>query len=125
MSTPYQLLKVDDEDGVPVLNVLCSELRADNVIARLEQELEEYLQTSGAKELVLDLSAVHYLTSNGLRALIMLRRKLREQGGRFTMCGVHPHVASVFKTTRLFTDKFDYLADVPSAIAALKTPPPS
>src|SRR5262245_33814986 len=123
MTTAYQLLRVDDEDGVPVVNLLCAELRADSVIARLEQELDDYLQKSGVKELVLDLSAVHYLTSNGLRALIVLRRKLRDLGGRFTMCGVHPHVASVFKTTRLFTDKFDYLDDVPSAIAALKTSP--
>ena len=123
MTPAYQLLRVDDEDNVPVVNVLCSELRSDTVIARLEQELDDYLLKSGVKELVLDLSAVHFLTSNGLRVLIVLRRKLREQGGRFTMCGVHPHVASVFKTTRLFTDKFDYLADVPSAIAALKTSP--
>jgi anti-anti-sigma factor len=123
MTTQYQLIRAEDEGGTPVLRVLCAELRADNVIARLEQELEDYLQTTGVKELVLDLSAVHFLTSNGLRALIMLRRKLREQGGRYTMCGVHPHVSSVFRTTRLFTDKFDYLDDVPSAIAALKSTP--
>jgi anti-anti-sigma factor len=124
MNNPYQLMRVDTQDGVPVVMLLTSELRSDTMIARLEQELEDYVQKSGVKELVLDMSAVHFLTSNGLRLLIVLRRKLRELGGRYTMCGVHPHVASVFKTTRLFTEKFDFLDDVPMAIAALKAPPP-
>jgi anti-anti-sigma factor len=124
MSNPYQLIRADEEDGIPVVSMLCAELRADTVIARVEIELDEYLQLSGVKEFVLDMSAVHYLTSNGLRVLISLRRKVRELGGRFTMCGVHPHVASVFKTTRLFTENFDYKDDVASAIAALRTPPP-
>jgi anti-anti-sigma factor len=123
MNTPYQLMRVDEQNGVPIVILLTSELRSDSMIARLEQELEDYLQKSGDKEIVLDMSAVHFLASNGLRLLIVLRRKMREQGGRYTMCGVHPYVASVFKTTRLFTEKFDFLDDVPAAIAALKTPP--
>ena len=105
------------------MTVLTPELRADSVIAKLEQELEDFLQKSGAKQLVLDLSSVHYMTSSGLRVLIVLRKRLREVGGRFTMCGVHPYVADVFKTTRLFTAKFDYLDDVDAAVAALKEPP--
>jgi anti-anti-sigma factor len=116
-------MRVEQENGTPIVVLLTPELRSDTMIARLEQELEAYLESSGVKELVLDLSAVHFLTSNGLRLLIVLRRKLRELGGRFTMCGVHPHVASVFKTTRLFTEKFDFVDDVPSAIAALKASP--
>ncbi len=122
--SPYQLFRVDDHDGVPVVAVLCSELRADTVIARLEQELEKYLKQSGTRQLVLDLTAVHYITSSGLRVLIVLRKWLRELGGRFTMCGVHEHVASVFKTTRLFSDSFDYLPDVESAATALQAEPP-
>ena len=124
MSThPYQLVRIDNEDGVPIVTVLTPELRADSVIARLEQELEDFVQKSGTKQLVLDMSSVHYLTSSGLRVLIVLRKRLREIGGRFTMCGVHPYVADVFKTTRLFTAKFDYLDDVSAAVAALKVPP--
>src|SRR5262245_24454986 len=123
MTTHHQLMRVDQEDGVPVVRLLSTELRSDTMISRLETELEEYLQASGVKEFVLDMSAVHFLTSNGLRLLIVLRRKVRDIGGRFTMCGVHPYVASVFKTTRLFTEKFDFLDDIASAITALKTPP--
>ena len=124
MSVPaYQLIRFEEQDGLPVVAVQCTELRADAVIARLEQELEDFLVQSGAKQLVLDLAAVHFMSSAGLRVLIMLRRKLREVGGRFTMCGVHPNVASVFKTTRIFSASFDYLPDAAAAVAALKAPP--
>jgi anti-anti-sigma factor len=124
MSThPYQLVRIDNEDGVPVVTVLPSELRSDTVIAKLEEELEDFIQKSGSKQLVLDMSSVHYMTSSGLRVLIILRRRLRELGGRFTMCGVHPYVADVFNTTRLFTAKFDYVDDLNAAVAALKAPP--
>ena len=125
MSEPkYQLLRIANEDSVPVVTVMASELRGDTVIAKLEQELDAFIDQSGAKQLVLDITAVHFLASSGLRVLIGLRKKLREQGGRFTMCGVHPYVADVFKTVKLFTAKFDYHDDVPAAVAALKSPPP-
>jgi anti-anti-sigma factor len=124
MSAPqYQLVRINNENSVPIVTVLTPELRSDSVIAKLEEELEDFLKTSGTKQLVLDLTSCHYMTSSGLRVLIMLRKRMRELNGRFTMFGVHPYVADVFKTTRLFTAKFDYLDDVESAVAALKTPP--
>jgi anti-anti-sigma factor len=124
MSAPkYQLFQVNEQDGVPVLTLLLSELRTDTTVRKLEEELEQYLRDSAAKRLVVDMSAVHYVSSSGLRALIVLRKRLREVGGRFTMCGVHAHVADVFKTTRLFSASLDYLDDPAAAVAALKSPP--
>ncbi|MBI3468385.1 MAG: STAS domain-containing protein [Planctomycetes bacterium] len=120
----YQLMRVEEQDGVPVVSVLCTELRADTVIDRLEQELEDYLKKSGVKQLVLDMSGLHYMASNGLRVLIRLRKQLGEVDGRFKMCGVHKYVADVFRTTRLFTETFDFLPDVTAALAALKGPAP-
>ena len=116
----YQLMHVEEQEGVPVVLVHCTELRADTVIDRLEKELEDYLQKSGVKQLVLDMSGVHYMASNGLRILIRLRKQLGEINGQFKMCGVHKYVADVFRTTRLFTESFDFLPDVPAALAALK-----
>jgi anti-anti-sigma factor len=123
-SQKYQLMRIGDQNGIPVVAVQCSELRADAVIARLEQELEDFLQKTGTKQLVLDMTAVHFMASSGLRVLIVLRKRMKALGGRFTMCGVHPYVADVFKTTRLFSEKFDYLDDIPAAVAALKAAAP-
>ena len=126
MSAPaYQLLRVGEEDGVPVITVLCPELRTDTVIAKVEQELDDYLEKSGTRRLVLDLTPVHFLASTGLRILLMLRKRLRDLGGQFKMCGVHPYVQDVFRTTRLFSQPFDILADPRSAAAALKAAPAS
>ena len=117
-----QLIRIENEDSVPVITLLTPELRADSVISRLEQVLEDFIQRSGSKYLVLDMTSVHFLSSSGLRILILLRKRLKELGGRFTMCCVHPYVADVFKTTRLFAPKFDYYDDIAGAIAALKPP---
>lgn len=120
----YQLMRVEEQDGVPVVVVLCSELHTDTQIAKLEGEIEDYLQKSGTRQFVLDLTAVHFMASSGLRLLIVLRKRLRELGGRYTMCGVHRYVADVFRTTRVFSEKLDYLADLAAAAAALKEAPP-
>ena len=121
MTTPkYHLIRVDDQDGVPVVTVLCSELRTDTLTGQLEQEIDDFITGSGAKRLVLDMTGVHFLASTGLRALIVLRNRLRERGGRFTMYGVHPYVEEVFQTTRVFSRPFDVLPDVETATAALK-----
>jgi anti-sigma B factor antagonist len=126
MSAPlYQLIRTDDQEGVPVVSILCTELRTDTVISRVEQELDDYLDKSGTSRLVLDLSSVHFMASTGLRVLISLRKRLQKLGGEFKMCGVHSYVAEVFHTTRLFTAPFDILSDAQSAAAALKAAPAS
>jgi anti-anti-sigma factor len=119
-ASSYSLIRIEEQDGVPVIAVLCSDLHTDTVIAKLEEEIEDYLKTSGARQVVLDLSSIHFMSSSGLRVLILLRKYLKDQAGRFTMCGVRPYVAEVFRTTRVFTESFDFLPDVATAVAAVK-----
>jgi len=114
------LCRWGEHDGVPVLTILVTELRADKVIAKLEEALQALIEQHKPKLLVLDLSHVYLMSSAGLRVMIWLRRKLDEYGGRFAIAAAQPHVKEVFETTRLFRDQFDMFPDVPSAVAALK-----
>jgi len=51
--------------------------------------------------LLLDLSGVDYISSVGLRALILAHRRVTSQGGRFAVAALQPLVQEVFAIARL------------------------
>jgi len=74
----------------------------------MEQLLEE-----GALNLVLDLAAVEYVSSAGLRSILVTAKKARNQGGAATCCTLQPMVRQVFDVagfTRM-VQVFDSLND--------------
>lgn len=73
---------------------------------------------AGAQPLVLDFSAVPYISSVGLRVLMLASRQAREQNGRLAIAGLTPVVKEVFEISRfdLLLDVFD---SVDAAAAAL------
>ena len=56
---------------------------------------------SGISRIVLDLEGVEYISSGGLRVVIMLWKALEENGGQMILCGLSPFVSEVFEITRL------------------------
>ena len=48
---------------------------------------------------VLDLSGVSYLSSAGLRALLLIHRRVAGENGRLVLAGVSPPVADIMKVT--------------------------
>lgn len=51
----------------------------------------------GAKALVLDFSALDYISSAGLRMVLVLAKRLKQDGGRLVLCAMQPHVREVFE----------------------------
>jgi anti-anti-sigma factor len=63
-------------------------------------ELERRLLALAATRelrLVVDMQAVEYVSSAGLRVLLRLARKVKEQSGRVVLCGLGPAVRQVFE----------------------------
>lgn len=56
---------------------------------------------AGSPALLLDLSAVDYMSSLGLRTLVVAFRQAAAQGGRFAVAGMQPLVAEIFAIARL------------------------
>ena len=74
---------------------------------------------SGARYVIVDLSDVTFMSSSGLRILLLLARELRKQGGDVTLCSARPHVAEVFRLTG-----FDQIFELhPSREAAVEACP--
>jgi anti-anti-sigma factor len=54
-----------------------------------------YEHSAGARQLVVDLSAVGYLNSAGLRVLVGAGRELQAVGGRLILCAVPSYIKEV------------------------------
>lgn len=72
-------------------------------------ELEEKaigLVGEGEKRFVIDFVKLEYISSAGLRVLLMLAKKLKSMEGDLVLCSMSPHVKEVFDIagfTRIFT----------------------
>ena len=55
------------------------------------------LLAGGGRRFVVDLSATEYVSSAGLRVLLMLAKKLAGGAGRLALCGLNPQVREVFE----------------------------
>jgi anti-sigma B factor antagonist len=69
------------------------------------------------KRLVVDLSAVGYIDSAGLAALIEAMQKVEGYGGNFMLAGLQETVRSIFEISRL-DQVFQIFPDVNAALSA-------
>jgi len=80
----------------------------DNVLAELFER--------GHDRLVVDMTAVSYISSRGLKSLVSAWRKARERGGDVLLCSLPSHVYKVFETVG-FTRVFTIYPDCDAALA--------
>lgn len=107
-------IREDIRDGACVIS---AEGRLDSGSAgELEAVLPARVQAQG--KVVLDLAAVPYVSSAGLRVLLLGAKAARSTGHRLVLCGIAPAVREVFDISG-FTSLFTLEDDVDSALAAL------
>jgi anti-sigma B factor antagonist/stage II sporulation protein AA (anti-sigma F factor antagonist) len=77
---------------------------------------------SGCK-VILDLAALEYVSSAGLRVLMLAARRVKEQDGRLAVAALQPVVKEVFEITRfnLVLRVFDSVADAQADFAQAAT----
>jgi anti-anti-sigma factor len=80
--------------------------RVDSVSSgELERQLVARLD-AGARRVVIDLASVDYISSAGLRVLLLAARRLKPPAGTLVLCGLAPGVRTVLELagfTSLFT----------------------
>jgi anti-anti-sigma factor len=82
------------ETGVSGLNFVAIEGRLDTETAPLvERQLLELLGRSG---IVLDMAAVRFVSSAGLRILLKAAKAAKAASNGFALCGLQPAVQEVF-----------------------------
>lgn len=100
--------------------VLCLALsgRFDEfAVSEAEKAFAETVNAEQEK-VVLDLSGVEYVTSSGLRTILMLHRAVQNRNGALRLCGLTPFVAQVFDVSN-FTSLFEIHPAMESALKSL------
>lgn len=69
-----------------------------DAVSVFEKEIETI---EGTEEIVIDLDKVEYMSSSGLRQIIAVHKKAKEQGGALTLINVHPEIMTIFMLTKL------------------------
>lgn len=91
--------------------------RVDALTApRLSKTVNKQI-SQGARQIVLDFSNVPFLSSSGLRALLLIRKELMTLGGELRLAALQPQVHEVFTITG-FTQVFNIHPSVTEARAA-------
>ena len=71
---------------------------------------------AGEDRLVLDLSGLEYISSAGLRVLMLAAKQSKAQGGTLLLTGLQPLVREIFEISR-FTMVFDITPSLRDALA--------
>jgi stage II sporulation protein AA (anti-sigma F factor antagonist) len=85
----------EEKDGRTL--VIAPEGRVDSVSSGELERLVVSRIDAGEKRLVLDLSAVEYISSAGLRVLLMAAKRLKDPPGGLVLCGMGPSVRTVLE----------------------------
>lgn len=92
--------------------------RLDSVTsASLEKSLQSLFETNGSR-ILLDFSALNYVSSAGLRVVLMAAKRAKQAQGRLVLCGLLPHVREVFEISG-FLKILDVVDDRAAALAHL------
>jgi len=82
-------------------NVLVAEIdgRIDGVTAREFEETVTSEISNREGPVVCDLSSVSYVSSAGLRSILVIAKRLSKAGAPFSVCGLSGPVAEVFRVS--------------------------
>ncbi len=70
--------------------------RMDTITAPVFQQRIEQLIDQGEKNVVVDLKGLEYVSSAGLRSILIGAKKTKAEGGRFSCCSLQAMVGKVF-----------------------------
>lgn len=73
---------------------------------------------AGGDRLVLDLAGLEYISSAGLRVLMLASRQIKGHDGTLILCGLQPIVREIFQISR-FDVVFRVVPDRPAALGEL------
>ncbi|MET0152684.1 MAG: STAS domain-containing protein [Candidatus Binatia bacterium] len=70
--------------------------------ASIEKEILDVI-AAGSPRVVLDLSQIEYISSAGLRVVVIAAKRLKQRSGSFVLCSLQPLVSEVFEISGLLS----------------------
>jgi anti-anti-sigma factor len=108
-------IKTIDQDGVMVLQLSCN-LDGNTAPEAQEKIMPMLVSKCG---LVMDLGKCNYISSAGLRVLLMVAKQVATQSGKLALCGVSDEIKDIMDMTG-FSNFFETFDTVPAAVEAVR-----
>jgi anti-anti-sigma factor len=93
--------------------------RLDSSAAQPAEENFARVLGSGAPHLAIDMSGLEYISSAGLRVLLVVAKKVQQAKGKMVLFGLVPHVREVFSVSG-FDKIFAIQSDAAAAVASVR-----
>ncbi len=115
--TTYRRLEVNEVGDVTVVRFRDRKIIDDINIQELGQELFRLIEQDHRQKLLLNFSAVDFLSSAALGKLITLDKKVKAHDGMMKLSNIRPEIYEVFAIMKL-NRLFDIQDDEADALAA-------
>jgi anti-anti-sigma factor len=103
------------------ISVVSPQGRLDSVTStNFERDLLKNID-SGATRLLIDFSKLDYISSAGLRSVLLAAKRIRATGGRMSLCSLNRQIAEVFDISG-FSSILDIQPSYDAAVARLSAP---
>lgn len=96
-----QRLEVSEVGDVTVVSFRDQRILEDLAIQEIGLEFTELVQSQGRTKIVLNFSAVAFMSSAALGKLISFNKLIKGKEGVLVMCDIRPEIREVFEITRL------------------------
>jgi anti-anti-sigma factor len=93
--------------------------RLDSSAAQPAEESFTQMLGSGTPRLAIDMSRLEYISSAGLRVLLVVAKKVQQAKGKMVLFGLVPNVREVFSVSG-FDKIFAIQADADAAVASVR-----
>ncbi|HEY1599580.1 MAG TPA: STAS domain-containing protein [Pirellulales bacterium] len=110
-------LELTDVGDVTVVRLTDRKVVDETNIQELGRELFALVEEDQRKNLLLNFSAVGFLSSSALGKLITLDKKVKAHGGKLKLSNIRPEIYEVFAITKL-NKLFEIKDDEAEALAA-------
>ncbi|MCP4088692.1 MAG: STAS domain-containing protein [Gammaproteobacteria bacterium] len=100
------------------VTVLSPERRLDSNTAEFFEKLILGKIDEGNSKLIIDFSALDYISSAGLRVLLMAAKRIKAEQGGMALCGLKAHIREVFEISG-FLPILTIVDDIDSAMASV------
>jgi anti-anti-sigma factor len=112
------LFELQQHGDVTIIRFIASRILDSVTIQQLGDSLFRIVDEEGASKLVVNLAEVSFLSSSALNRLILLKKKVQQQGGQLMLVELKPEIQRVFEISRLDTF-FDILDQQATALEQL------
>ncbi len=94
-------LKVNNVEGVSVIEFADRKILDEMCILEIQEELAKLVKSKTSGRLLLSFKNVEHLSSAALGMLITLKKQVEEGKGKLKLSDINPQIYEVFKITRL------------------------